>query len=140
MHEIMMTAFHDELEKIAVSANFIQSMVGSTVPRHALQSGMRGTGGLGRRQAVIEELSGFGPAGKDLAAQANTRTNAQMANIARLVRRKQDLMKTRPPIVSGNPKSRTKAIQYAKDLNTLDDIRSNVLSPFARRNAFPIPK
>jgi hypothetical protein len=140
MHEIMMTAFHDELEKIAVSANFIQRMVGSTVPGHALKSGMRGTGGLGGRQAAIKELSGIGPAGKDLAAQANTKTNAQLARIARLVRDKQNRMRTRPPRVSGNPKSRAKAVQYATDLNTLDDIRSNVLSPFARQKAFPIPK
>ncbi|MBT97192.1 MAG: hypothetical protein CL902_01005 [Dehalococcoidia bacterium] len=157
MNEIMMGAFNDELEKIAVSPDWIARTIG-----HASRfSTSTGAGALGKRQEAIRMLrkrGGFAEAAADDAAEA---TKAQMDRISELItdraRKKvtgkepmkrvpvngvlpPKRFKPLPPVASlGNPGSLKKVMKHADDLDTLQHLRRNVLDRSTARHAFDGP-
>jgi hypothetical protein len=135
MNDILFAAFHDELEKMAVSARWLGSKLG-TAPRLRDTSWDLGKGALGARQELYKQLKLQPGWSQVQARQVRERTQAQMQRIDDLFADKANRMKQKAPRVNANPKSIERGRAFAKDMDIIGEIRSNVLDPPTIRRAF----
>lgn len=134
MNDIIFHAFQDELEKLAVSATWVQKMLGRppthTVPRpRNLEDRVRaikGYGAVGKRHQFVEALQRQPGYAKEVQAPAlKKRTENQLNRIGDMLYERRQ--RARPPVLSTNPKSVANASAFAKEMNAYDDVLQNVV-------------
>ena len=133
MNDILLSAFHDELEKIAVSASWVRRKIGFAPSLH-MTDGWKGTGALGARQELYKKLKRQPGYAQVQARDVRKSTEAQMRRLDDLFADKMNRLK--PPRVNANPKSIARARAFAEEVDILGDIRQNVLDPPTIRRAF----
>ena len=134
MNDILLSAFHNELEKIAVSAKWVRRRLGAgptlNVP---LPKGLErvrardGHGAIGKRYQLAEALKSQGGYAAEVQAPAlRKRTKEQLNNIENMLyKRRQEAPR---PVLSTNPTSIAKARAFAGEMDAYDDVLGNVVS------------